>query len=441
MSFIDPNCDHITSIPCLATPPSYHEFLHNYLIPNVPVLIGPALTTGWRARCDWVRPNPDCHGEEAISEKIPRFVPDFAFLMDRFGDAPVQVADCRRREFTDQPRVGMMFADFVEKWGTSVVESEGEMKNDQVRDIEAKWEHDSDRTRYYLKDWHFVKAFPEYGAYETPDIFRDDWMNEFWHTRNDVRDDYRFVYMGGHGTFTPFHADVYRSYSWSANICGIKRWTLFHPGQEHLFKDKLGNMVYDVRDVDPARFSRFAEARRIVLLQRDGETLFVPSGWFHQVENIGSTISINHNWSNACNLPYLHTSFVADLGEVRYALRDLIDLLPSPEFERECQRLLLVNSGWDWIVLWRMCACIMQRLRRQLEGEDGDKGTPMELQPPVGFQAKRILDVMMGLLAETEAGKVVGKWYEEEGGMEVGTGEEAVEEMVRELKGLVEEYE
>ena len=33
-------------------------------------------------------------------------------------------------------------------------------------------------------------------------------MNEYWLQENN--DDYRFVYMGGDGTFTPLHADVYR---------------------------------------------------------------------------------------------------------------------------------------------------------------------------------------------------------------------------------------
>lgn len=37
----------------------------------------------------------------------------------------------------------------------------------------------------------------------------DDWMNEYWPTRED-KDDYQFVYIGGDSTFTPLHADVYR---------------------------------------------------------------------------------------------------------------------------------------------------------------------------------------------------------------------------------------
>lgn len=94
-----------------------------------------------------------------VSESAPQFVPNFRFLKDQFGDAEVQVADCARREFTDQPRIGMRFAELVERW--EVMGRRGESE----RNV------DEDESRYYLKDWHFVKAYPDYGAYETPDIF------------------------------------------------------------------------------------------------------------------------------------------------------------------------------------------------------------------------------------------------------------------------------
>lgn len=35
--------------------------------------------------------------------------------------------------------------------------------------------------------------------------------------------DYRFVYVGPAGSWTPLHSDVLRSYSWSANVGGRKR--------------------------------------------------------------------------------------------------------------------------------------------------------------------------------------------------------------------------
>lgn len=40
------------------------------------------------------------------------------------------------------------------------------------------------------------------------------------------------------GSWTPLHADVFRSYSWSANVCGKKRWFFLDPSQCHLVFDR-----------------------------------------------------------------------------------------------------------------------------------------------------------------------------------------------------------
>ncbi len=50
--------------------------------------------------------------------------------------------------------------------------------------------------------------------------------------------DYRFVYMGPAGSWTPCHADVLRSYSWSVNVCGRKRWRLLSADQAHMLYDR-----------------------------------------------------------------------------------------------------------------------------------------------------------------------------------------------------------
>ncbi|KAI8582534.1 hypothetical protein K450DRAFT_170813 [Umbelopsis ramanniana AG] len=351
-----------------AEPPSYQHFLAEHLLKNEPALIGPALTASWRARTEWAQPIKKTTTRDHDNHN-PTTEPNFQFLFQTFGAAQVQVADCLERDFTDQKRGNMTFAQFIEMWQSNAEESAG---------------------RYYLKDWHFVKAFPDYHAYEVPDIFEDDWMNEYWPSRDEEDpDDYRFVYMGGDGTFTPFHADVYRSYSWSSNICGVKRWTLFPPGQEHLFKDKFGNNVYDIRDVDEKKFPRFSEAKRVVIYQVDGTTLFVPSGWWHQVENIGATISINHNWNNACNLKMMSKSLGSDLAEVCHTISDVKDMMDALEFEQTCQRILLINSGWNWETLWGMFACIMERLKQDL-----DAHSPCENRPPVKFSLNAIREVV-----------------------------------------------
>ena len=40
--------------PKLEITPSYREFLESYLVPNVPVVIGPSLISAWPALRHWV---------------------------------------------------------------------------------------------------------------------------------------------------------------------------------------------------------------------------------------------------------------------------------------------------------------------------------------------------------------------------------------------------
>jgi len=51
----------------------------------------------------------------------------------------------------------------------------------------------------YMKDWHLCRAHADGGLpYETPEPFRDDWLNAYWDSIG--TDDYRFCYMGPAGT-------------------------------------------------------------------------------------------------------------------------------------------------------------------------------------------------------------------------------------------------
>ncbi|KAI8636662.1 hypothetical protein BD408DRAFT_448262 [Parasitella parasitica] len=348
-------------IPFYDIPPTYKEFLKNHLIPNKPCIIGPRFTSSWKANKEWIVPTTD----SAVDNKTlaPAYKPNYDYLCQQYGTAQGLVARCDRRYFTDQERIEMSFADFCKKWE----QDDGKPSQD------------------YLKDLHLQKIFPGEEFYGVSDLFEDDWLNEYWLQQKE-RDDYRFAYFGGHTTFTPFHADVYRSYSWSSNICGIKKWTLFPPGQEDLYKDKFGNSVYDVRDVDPTQFTKFDQARKIEIYQKDGETVFVPSNWFHQVENIGAAISINHNWINASNIMLTYESLRKDWNDCKHAINDLEDILSPVEFLQSSQRLLLAHSGWDWQIFLNMMAHVVANRIKE-------PNVP-EHQPDLVWQIDRIKDVL-----------------------------------------------
>lgn len=71
-----------------------------------------------------------------------------------------------------------------------------------------------------------------------------------------------------------------RSYSWSANICGCKKWIIYPPGQEDYLRDTLGNLIYDVTSteaMDENKYPKVKQAQNpIVVVQREGEVIFVP---------------------------------------------------------------------------------------------------------------------------------------------------------------------
>ncbi|KAI3997703.1 hypothetical protein MKX01_040676, partial [Papaver californicum] len=313
---------------------SYEDFVKNYLEKNQPVIIT-GLMDDWKACNDWVTKGG---------------LPNLSFFSLNFGKSKVQVADCGRREFSDQKRVEMSVSDFVGNW---VDFSSKECSN------ASSWE-DSNESLLYLKDWHFVKEYPDYIAYTTPLFFRDDWLNLYLDSYNmhmdetsqDTNDvncsDYRFVYMGSKGTWTPLHADVFRSYSWSANVCGRKKWHLLSPSQSQLVFDRhMKSSVYDIfADVSETKFPGFKKAIWLECIQEQNEVIFVPSGWYHQVQNMEDTISINHNWFNAHNLSWVWKLLLKDYKEAKGYIEDIRDI--CDDFEGLCQRNLAINTGMNF---------------------------------------------------------------------------------------------
>ncbi|EFH42791.1 hypothetical protein ARALYDRAFT_332532 [Arabidopsis lyrata subsp. lyrata] len=300
---------------------SYVDFAEKYLAKNQPLIISD-LTEDWRAREDWVSENGR---------------PNLHFFATHFGKSRVQVADCDTREYTDQKRLEMSVTEFVEQW----------TNNDSV---------------LYLKDWHFVKEYPDYTAYQTPQLFSDDWLNIYLdsYQMHEDRDnfhkydqiscsDYRFVYMGGKGSWTPLHADVFRSYSWSANVCGKKRWLFLPPLQSHLVYDRqvyMKNCIYDIfEEVNETKFPGFKKTTWLECIQEPGEIIFVPSGWHHQVYNLEDTISINHNWLNAYNLSWVWDLLWKDYKDTEESIEDIRDI--CDDFEAICQRNLAANTGMN----------------------------------------------------------------------------------------------
>ena len=95
-------------------------------------------------------------------------------------------------------------------------------------------------------------------------------------------DNCRHANLGPKNSWTPFHSDVFGSYSWSANVAGFKKWIFVQPGFEP-------SNVYDISKVLPLEIGVdieetfdckiHNEIRYFEIKQGPGEVIFVPSGW------------------------------------------------------------------------------------------------------------------------------------------------------------------
>jgi hypothetical protein len=244
----------------------------------------------------------------------------------------------------------------------------------------------------YLKDWHFVaeEAAAEgsrgssqsdpaqmarllYGG--APAFLGGaDWLNELCDERASVRadegvqsaansapslgggagGDYRFVYVGGPGTWTPLHVDVYGTYSWSLNLVGTKHWYFARPSDSEAHWAAFLSLP-GTRQCQMPRDIRTSGLRFERIVQRAGDVVFVPSMFLHQVHNPGPAISVNHNWACRHNAPRMVQALRCEYASIDA----LVDgdakalLVRDGEWDSVRERMLMGSGGW--------CVRAMQR--------------------------------------------------------------------------------
>ncbi|CAI5741856.1 unnamed protein product [Hyaloperonospora brassicae] len=295
-----------------ATTLQYSDFCTRYMALNRPVLLR-NVTAEWFPKTEQWRAGSHMN---------------FQYLRECYGSALVPVTGGDVAEDGAQDRWEMQLDEYLD-----LIESKTAGKN-------------------YLKDWHFVHAFG-HDVYDTPPFFKDDWLNWWWDHKEKSESDYRFVYLGPAGSWTPLHHDVFRSYSWSVNICGRKEWIFYPPDDEEKLKDRFGRFVVpDVTAevIDETKYPLFHEAKLMYVVQEAGDAIFVPSGWYHQVKNVKDTISINHNWFNGYNIREVWGFLRREYAAVEHELDNLKDVgLVGSDFVDQCQVVMLANTGMNYV--------------------------------------------------------------------------------------------
>ncbi|XP_041046591.1 2-oxoglutarate and iron-dependent oxygenase JMJD4 isoform X2 [Carcharodon carcharias] len=239
--------------------------------------------------------------------------PDFEHLLKNFGDFTVPVANCDVKEYNANPKHNIPLRDYLSYWSEH-----------------RESGYSSPKGCLYMKDWHMHR--------------------------------------------TPFHADVFRSYSWSANVCGRKKWLLFPPGQEEHLKDRSGNLVYDAQSPnlqDRNHYPNYSQCcQPIEVVQEVGEVIFVPSSWHHQVYNLEDTISINHNWLNGCNIDIMWQFLQGELTAVQEEIGEWKNCMEG--WHQHCQLLLKSCTGINYCEFYTFLKIIAKNRIAALETTSGD---------------------------------------------------------------------
>ena len=132
------------------------------------------------------------------------------------------------------------------------------------------------------------------------------------------RPSWRWLLAGPPGSGTPLHFDPWGYSSWNASLVGVKRWVFFPPDvpRDTLHpprRDALGRAFAAVFGSEPPRPAadfmdellpalRQSGLGHVELLQRPGEVVAFPAGWWHAVVNLTPTIAVTESFGRPCDL-------------------------------------------------------------------------------------------------------------------------------------------
>jgi histone arginine demethylase JMJD6 len=132
--------------------------------------------------------------------------------------------------------------------------------------------------------------------YTVPNCFSADLFDLL---PDDHRPPYRWILIGPARSGTGLHIDPAGTHAWVTLVEGCKRWVLFpyktDPKSIYMQNPAIPSAIW-FRDYYDKVMSEHLDA--VEVLQRPGETVYVPAGWPHLVLNLETSVAITQNYAS-----------------------------------------------------------------------------------------------------------------------------------------------
>lgn len=239
------------------------RFLTEYVLRNRPVIVTGALQS-WDLENRWTP----------------------AKLERRFGNELVQVYN----NYFDLQTLMPLKQYLSQHFGKSTCENDRVLPYvrwyTQLRDVKFCW---ADEIFAQLRnEWHLPSFLPD-----------TDYVLPFSSATgaNPLTDPFpaKGLFISPCGARTSLHVDPWGSCAVLCQLYGYKRWYLYAPDQSIYLRNDFG--VVDVTRPDRKRFPAFATAQLTAACTlKPGEVIYIPHGWYHQVECESDSVSLTWNF-------------------------------------------------------------------------------------------------------------------------------------------------
>ncbi|XP_037486175.1 F-box protein At1g78280-like isoform X2 [Triticum dicoccoides] len=182
----------------------------------------------------------------------------------------------------------------------------------KLKDYVSYMELQHDEDPLYIFDDKFGESAPALlEDYRVPHLFQEDLFDVLDYEQ---RPAFRWFIIGPERSGASWHVDPGLTSAWNTLLCGRKRWALYPPGRVP------GGVTVHVSaedgdvDIDTPTslqwwldiYPHLAEHEKpLECTQLPGETIFVPSGWWHCVLNLETTVAVTQNFVNQSNFEHV----------------------------------------------------------------------------------------------------------------------------------------